>query len=403
MPYDVDALRAHFPSLQSGLAHFDGPGGTQAPREVGEAMARTLTGPLSNRGGLAVSETNANDAVAAFRGAYADLLGGSPRGVVHGRSATQLTYDFSRHLAKQWGPGDEVVVTRLDHDANVSPWVQAAAAAGAQVRWIDFDPKTSEVDLDSVQQAIGDRTRVVAVTAASNLLGTKPPVRRIADAAHAVEALVYVDGVHYTAHQFVDVAELGADFFVCSPYKFLGPHCGVLVADPALLETLAPDKLEPSTDDVPERFEFGTLPYEALAGATAAVDFLAAINRGDTDARRERLRSSLHAVDAHELALRQRVEHGLEELGAEVVLHSRAADRTPTLLVTFPGRRSLEAARFLAERDVLAPAGWFYAHQASLRLGLDDTAALRIGLAPYTSEEDVSRLLDGLREFVSSD
>ncbi|HET8598938.1 MAG TPA: cysteine desulfurase-like protein [Segeticoccus sp.] len=401
MSYDVEALRAHFPSLQSGLAHFDGPGGTQTPREVGEAIARVLTGPLSNRGRVGVSEVNADDAVTAFRAAYADFLGASPRGVVYGRSATQLTYDFSRHLAKGWGGGDEVVVSRLDHDANVSPWVQAAAAAGARVRWIDFDPQTAEVDLGSVTEAITDRTRVVALTAASNLLGTKPPVRRIADAAHAAGALVYVDGVHYSAHQFVDVAELGADFFVCSPYKFLGPHCAVLAAAPELLESLTPDKLEPSTNEVPERFEFGTLPYEIMAGATAAVEVLAALAPGDATERREQLRSSLHAVDRHELRLRQVVEAGLCDLGGEAVLHSRAADRTPTLLVTFPGRRSLDAYHFLAERKVLAPADWFYAHQASLRLALDDSHALRIGLAPYTSDEDVARLLEGLADFVA--
>ncbi|HEX5510833.1 MAG TPA: cysteine desulfurase-like protein [Actinomycetales bacterium] len=401
MTFDVDALRSSFPSLESGWAHFDGPGGTQTPRQVGEAIAQTLTGPLSNRGTVSLSERNAEDSVAAFRGAFADLLGMPAKGIVYGRSATQITYDFSRHLAKRWGPGDEIVVTRLDHDSNVSPWVQAAAAVGAEVRWIDFDPKTSEIDLDSAELAITDRTRLVAVTAASNLIGTKLPVRHIADMAHEVGALVYVDGVHYTAHQFVDVPALGADFFVCSPYKFLGPHCAVLAAAPELLETITPDKLEPSTNDVPECFEFGTLPYEVMAGATAAVDFLADIAPGDAVGRRDRLRASFEAVDAHELRLRRVIESGLEDLGPQVELHSRAADRTPTLLVTFPGRRAEEAYRFLGERRVQAPAGWFYAHQASLRLGLDDTHALRIGLAPYNNEDDVTRLLDGLRDFLA--
>ena len=281
MLYDVAELRSHFPGLASGIAHFDGPGGTQAPRQVGEAMATTLTAPLSNRGTIGASERNAERAVAEFRSAYADLLGVSPRGIVHGRSATQLNYDFSRALAKTWRPGEEVVVTRLDHDANVRPWVQAAAAGGLTVRWIDFDPETSEVIWESVEEAITPRTRLVALTGASNLIGTKPPVRAIADAAHAVGALIHVDGVHYTAHEPVDVVALGADILVCSPYKFLGPHCGVLAADPELLESIHPDKLLPSTDVVPERFELGTLPYEALAGATAAVDFLAAIAPGD--------------------------------------------------------------------------------------------------------------------------
>ncbi|WP_434994608.1 cysteine desulfurase-like protein [Arthrobacter sp. Ld5] len=402
MTLDIAAFRAHFPALLTGTAYFDGPGGTQTPTAVGAAIADAITGPLSNRGPGTGSESNAEAAVGGFRAAMADLLGAQPRGVVHGRSATQLTYDFSRHLAKTWQPGDEVVVSRLDHDSNIRPWVQAAAGAGATVRWIDFDPDTAEIDDASVAAAITERTKLVAITAASNLLGTRPPVRRIADTAHTAGALVYVDGVHHTAHAAVDVKALGADFFTCSPYKFLGPHCGVLVAEPDLLESLQPDKLLPSTNEVPERFEFGTLPYEILAGVTAAVDFLAAIAPGDATGRRARLLASAHAVDGHELALRSRLEAGLADLGDAVTLHSRARDRTPTLLVTFPDRSSANAYRFLAERNILAPAGSFYAYEAFRRLDLEDTAALRIGLAPYNDDDDVDRLLAALSEFTAS-
>ncbi|RXZ39560.1 aminotransferase class V-fold PLP-dependent enzyme, partial [Agromyces binzhouensis] len=221
------------------------------------------------------SAQRADDAVAEFRDAVADLTGADPRGVVHGRSATQLVYDFSRHLSRGWGPGDEVVVTRLDHDSNVRPWVQAAERAGATVRWVAFDPATGELPVEAVASALNERTRLVAVTAASNLIGTMPDLTSIAAAVHAVDALLFVDGVHHAAHHLPDVRALGADFLTCSPYKFLGPHCGLLVADPALLEAIAPDKLLPATDAVPERFEFGTLPYELLAGVTAAVDVLA--------------------------------------------------------------------------------------------------------------------------------
>lgn len=400
MSLDVAALRDHFPALRSGIAHFDGPGGSQTPRQVGAAIAATLTGPLSNRGHAVASEANAEAAIAEFREAYADLLGVAPDGIVYGRSATQITYDMSRALAKQWRPGDQVVVSRLDHDCNVRPWIQAAEAAGAVVRWIDFDPATSEIDSASVRAAIGERTRLVAVTAASNLLGTKPPVRAIADAAHAVGALVYVDGVHYAAHEFVDVGALGADLFVCSPYKVLGPHCGVLAAAPELLASMWPDKLLPSTDTVPERFELGTLPYEVMAGAAAAVDFLAAIAPGTAVGRRARLRASLHAVDEHELRLRRALEAGLAELGPDVVLHSRAADRTPTLLLTLPGRRTWDAYEFLAGLNVLAPAGSFYAYEPFRRLALDDENGLRLGVAPYTDDSDVARVLDGLAAFL---
>jgi cysteine desulfurase family protein (TIGR01976 family) len=277
--------------------------------------------------------------------------------------------------------------------------VQAAESAGATVRWIDFDPRTGEADLDSVAAAITTATRVVAITGASNLIGTIPPHKVIADLAHAVGALVYVDAVHYAAHEFVDPTALGADLVVCSPYKFLGPHCGVLGADPAVLDQLWPDKLLPSTTVVPERFELGTLPYETLAGATAAVDFLAAIAPGDATSRRERLRNSFAAVDAHERALRQRLEEGLAALPG-VVLHSRAQHRTPTLLVSMPGRATREAYEFLATRGVLAPAGQFYAYEPFRRLGLDDETGLRLGLAPYSTADDVDRVLSGLAEFL---
>ncbi|GGN92738.1 cysteine desulfurase-like protein [Actinoplanes lobatus] len=400
MSIDVTALRAHFPSLEGGLAFFDGPGGTQTPRPVAGAIAATLTGPLSNRGAVSVSELNAERAVAEFRAAYADLLGVPADGVVYGRSATQLIYDFSRHLAKTWRPGDEIVVSRLDHDSNVRPWIQAAERSGVTVRWIEIDPGTAELDLDSYQRALSSRTRLVAVTAASNVLGTVPPLRRIADAAHEVGALVHVDGVHYAAHHLVDVAALGADLFVCSPYKFLGPHCGVLAADPALLATLRPDKLVPSPDTVPERFEFGTLPYEMLAGATAAVDFLAAIDPGTAAGRRERLAHSLRSVHEHETALRGRVEAGLRGLGDQVTVHSTAIDRTPTLLMNFDGRDARQAQVFLAGRDVLAPAGSFYAHEPFAALKLT-APALRVGLAAYNTAGEVDRLLYGLTAWLS--
>ncbi|MEU8657929.1 cysteine desulfurase-like protein [Actinoplanes philippinensis] len=400
MSLDVTALRAQFPSLDTGLAFFDGPGGTQTPRPVADAIVATMTGPLSNRGAVSVSERHAEQSVAEFRAAYADLLGVPAGGIVHGRSATQLTYDFSRHLAATWRPGDEVVVSRLDHDSNVRPWIQAAERAGATVRWIDFDTTTGELDLASVERALSSRTRLVAVTAASNVLGTVPPVRRIADLVHAAGALLYVDGVHYAAHRLVDVSALGADLFVCSPYKFLGPHCGVLAASPELLETIRPDKLVPSTDAVPERFEFGTLPYEMLAGATAAVDFLAGIVPGTDGTRRDRLARSLAAVHEHETALRQRLEAGLRELGDVVTLYSGAVDRTPTSLMNFAGREARAAQIFLAERDVLAPAGSFYAYEPFVALKLD--AALRVGLAPYNTAEEIDRLIGGLNEWTAA-
>jgi cysteine desulfurase family protein (TIGR01976 family) len=277
--------------------------------------------------------------------------------------------------------------------------VLAAEAAGATVRWAGFDRETGELTPDDVSEVLTDRTRLVAVTGASNLLGTRPPLAEIARQAHAAGALFAVDGVHLTAHVPVDVAASGADFFTCSPYKFLGPHCGILAGRPALLEGLHPAKVLPSPDAVPERFELGTLPYELLAGTTAAVDFLAGLDPAGTRTRRDRLLASMAAVEAHEDALRARLEAGLARLPG-VRVWSRAAVRTPTVLLTFDGREPAEAYRFLAERGVNAPAGNFYAIEACRWLGLGDGGGLRAGLAPYTDEDDVDRLLAGLAEFV---
>lgn len=401
LTFDVGALRAQIPALRAGLAHFDGPGGTQMPAPVVAAIAGALESPLSVRGSVAPGEVNAETLVREFRRAMADLLGAHPSGIVFGRSATQLTYDFSRTLAKDWAPGDEIVVSRLDHDANIRPWLQAAQSAGAVVRWADFDPETGELPPSAVGDLLTERTRLVAVTAASNLIGTIPDVPAIARLVHRAGALLHVDGVHYAAHAFVDLAELGADLFVCSPYKFLGPHHGVLAASTDLLETLRPDKLLPSTDLVPERFELGTLPYELLAGTRAAVDLLAGLGSGPAEGRRARLRSALESIDRHERELRDLTESGLAALDG-VTVHSRAGQRTPTLLLTFDGRDAAEAYHFLAERGVHAPAGSFYALEASRHLGLGDTGGLRVGLAPYNDQGDVARLLDGLAEFLKS-
>jgi cysteine desulfurase family protein (TIGR01976 family) len=396
MTLDVAAARARFPSLTAGAAYFDGPGGSQTPDTVARAVRDTLVSPIANRGSITRAEQNAEAVVQSARSAMADLLGADPGGIVFGRSMTQLTFDMARTLAKTWSARDEVVVSRLDHDANVRPWMIAAETAGATVRWTDFDPVTTELTVDHVADQLSERTRLVALTGASNLLGTRPDLSAVAELVHRAGALLYVDGVHLTAHAGIDVLALGADLFACSPYKFFGPHCGVLAASPDLLDDLHPDKLLPSTDAVPERFELGTLPYELLAGTTAAVEFIAGL-AGTTGNRRQRILTSMHAVAQHEDALRQRIERILVDLDT-ITVHSRARHRTPTLLLTFADRTPHDAYRFLADLDVNAPAGTFYAYEPARRLGLDD-GGLRIGLAPYTSDSDVDRLLDGLTKF----
>lgn len=293
-----------------------------------------------------------------------------------------------------------MVVTRLDHDSNIRPWIQAAEAAGATVRWADFDPESGKLRPEHLEAVLSERTRLVAVTAASNLIGTRPDLPALAAVTHEVGGLFHVDAVHYASHAAVDLAALGADTLVCSPYKFLGPHLGVLTGRAELLESLRPDKLLPSSDAVPERFELGTLPYELLAGASAAVDFLADLDVGTRGSRRERLIASFEALEEHEEVLRQRMERGLADLGG-VTLYSRAERRTPTLLFTVEGRSPAEISRHLADHGIDAPAGSFYALEASRRLGLGDTGGVRVGLAPYSSAEDVERLLTALKSVVS--
>ncbi|MFF0147839.1 cysteine desulfurase family protein (TIGR01976 family) [Amycolatopsis sulphurea] len=397
MAYDVNAIRKHFPALAGGAAHFDGPGGSQVPRQVGEAVAATLCAAIANRGTITAAERRADGVVHEARQAGADLLGARPEGVVFGRSMTQLTYDFSRALAKNWQPGDEIVVTRLDHDANIRPWLQAAEARGVTVRWADFDLETGELPLSAISALLSDRTRLVAVTAASNLLGSRPDIPAITAAAREAGALSYVDGVHLTPHSPVDVAALGADFYACSAYKFLGPHLGLLAAAPELLETLRPDKLLPSTDAVPERFELGTLPYELLAGATAAVDFLAGLVPG-TGSRRARLTQSLTELEAYETAMLTRLDKGLAELPRVVRYGSPTRARTPTVLFTVTGTTPTAVYEHLATRGINAPAATFYAIECSRHLGLGDTGAVRAGIAPYTTAAEVDRLLAAVGE-----
>jgi cysteine desulfurase family protein (TIGR01976 family) len=396
MVLDVARVRSSFPALDQGVAYFDGPGGTQVPREVAQAMAEAMTSGLSNRGTVTAAERRADSVVAGARSAVADLLGCTPGGVVFGRSMTQVTFDLARALAKQWGRRDEVLVTRLDHDANIRPWVLAAEAVRATVRWADFDPETGDLGVEDIAAQLSPNTRLVAVTGASNLLGSRPDVAAIAAEVHAAGALLYVDGVHLTPHAPVSVGDLGADFYACSPYKFLGPHHGVVVADPALLDEIHPDRLLPSTDAVPERFELGTLPYEVLAGTTAAVDFLAGL-ASDAPERRARVLESMQAVEDHEDRLFAALLRGLCSMDA-VTVYGTPKHRTPTVLFSVAGHPSDEVYQHLARLDVNAPAGSFYALEASRWIGLGDRGAVRAGVAPYTNDEDVQRLLDGVAE-----
>jgi cysteine desulfurase family protein (TIGR01976 family) len=395
---DVSAVRADFPALAEGLAHFDGPGGTQVPSAVSDAVAAAMRSALSNRHGPFPSSRRADGLVDAARAAVADLVGGDAAGVVLGQSMTANTYVMAGALAKTWRPGDEVVLSRLDHDADIRPWVQAAARADAVVRWADVDPATAELPTEQYDRLVTERTRLVALTAASNAVGTRPDVRTIADRAHAVGAVVHVDGVHATPHLPTDVGELGADLYATSAYKWYGPHVGCIVGDPALLERLHPDKLLPSSDAVPDRFEHGTPSFAAHAGVAAAVEWIAGHGQGAT--RRERVVSAMTAIADAEARVFARLLDGLAALDG-VTLVGAPARRTPTVAFTVEGRSPQSVSEALGERGIAVWAGNYYALELMTALGLEDTGgAVRAGVVCYTSEDEVDRLLTAVREIL---
>ena len=400
MSFNADLIRKDFPSLASGIAYFDGPGGSQTPSVVGEAIAKAITQPLSNRGANTISEKNADDYVIRYRQAVADLLNCDPKGVVYGRSWTQLIYDFSRSISKSWSAGDEIILSELDHDSNIRPWVQAAEAHGVTVKWARVDKQSGELPVTAVTSLLTAKTRFVAVTGACNTLGTKPDIYEIGSAVKKSGALFLVDGVHLTPHAVIDFKNMPADFYGFSSYKILGPHCASFVASPALLETLSNDKLLPSTMVVPERFEFGTLPYELMAGVSASIDYLTTLDDQATGTRRERLVKSLTSLEEYEQSLFDYMVKALTNLPG-ITIYSKAKHHTPTAYFNFKGVDAASLYKFMATKKVNLPAHNFYALEVSRALGLGDTGAVRAGLAPYSTKDDVDRLIAGLEEYLA--
>jgi cysteine desulfurase family protein (TIGR01976 family) len=394
--WDVGRVRALYPALTDGYAYLDGAAGTQVPAAVIEAIAGAYRAGIGNVGGAFPASGRSEAILAGCRQAVADLIGGEPDGVVLGPNMTTLTYRLANALAAGWSPGDELVVSRLDHDANVRPWLQAAARAGAVVRWAEVDLATGELPAGQYEGLVGERTRLVAVSAASNVLGTRPDVAAICATAHAAGALTYVDGVHAAAHGPVDAPALGADFYATSAYKWSGPHIGAVVADPALLETIRPDKLASSSDTVPERFEQGTSPFADFAGVAAAVDHLASLDPAAAGSRRERVLASMGAAEAYELELFRVLLGGLEAMG-HVTTYGKAARRTATAYFTVAGHDPRRVAEHLAARRVNVWNGHNYAWELTGALAIRDAgSAVRVGLVHYNDRSDVDRLLEGV-------
>jgi len=397
-------VRALYPALADGHAYLDGAAGTQVPVSVVAAIAAAYREGFGNLGGAFPASRRADAIVAHARAAVADLVGATPGGVVFGPSATALAYRIADALSRGWTAGDDIVVSRLDHDSNVRPWIQAAGRAGVDVKWAEVDLVTGELPVAQYADLIGPRTRLVAVTAASNAIGTRPDVAAIAGLAHAAGALCYVDGVHATPHAPVDMAGLGADFYTTSAYKWSGPHLAALAADPELLETVWPDKLAPSSNAVPWRFERGTLPFADLAGVTAAVEHLAALapqvasGAGAALAsRRDRVLASMKVVEAYEAGLFARLLGGLSELG-HVTLYGKAARRAPTAFFSVAGVAPRAVAEHLAAQGVNVWDGDNYAYELCTALGLEPDGAVRAGLVHYNDAADVDRLLAGLAD-----
>ncbi len=384
-------------SLADGFVHVDGAAGSLVPYSVASAVGNTMRTAVANRGGPFPASALAEELVHAGRSAIADLVGAVPGGVVLGPNMTSLTYTMSRALAKSWQLGDEIIVSRLDHDANIRPWLQAARSAGVTVRWAEVDIETCELPEWQYDDLLNERTRLVAVTAASNAVGTRPEIAEIARRAHDVGALMYVDAVHAAPHVPLDIAELGADLLAVSPYKFCGPHLGAVTADPKLLAGLEPDKLIASPDRVPERFETGTPPFELYAGLAATADYLADLIPTE-GTRRQRILASMRAAEAYEQELFIQLEFGVRAMSHVTILGS-APRRTPTLSITVRGRHPREVNEFLAERGICAWDGDYYAAELFEALGVNaEGGAVRIGLLHYNTATEVDHILGALAD-----
>jgi len=394
-------IRPHFPALDRRhngrpVAYFDGPGGTQVPRQVVEAMNDYLYRHNANTHWAFPTSRETDSAIARARQVFADFLNASPQDVSFGANMTTLTFHLARALGRRWGPGDEIVVTELDHHANIDPWRALERERGVTIRVARMIPETGRLDADDLRRQISERTRLVAVGAASNALGTINDVAEVARMAHDAGALAFVDAVHYAPHRLVDVRAMGCDFLACSAYKFYGPHIGVFYGRHDLLQDLDVPKLQPAPDTAPERLETGTQNHEGIVGAAAAVEFLTSLADGPD--RRSRLQNAFSALHERGVALTEMLWSGLSEIES-VRLYGPAASerRTPTVSFTVDGVPSTEVCRRLADLGLFASNGDFYAMTVAERLGLAREGLVRIGCACYTTEGEIERLLEGVR------
>lgn len=412
---DLANIRSQFPSLaQTVNGHpavfFDGPGGTQVPQRVIDAISDYLRRDNANSGGNYPTSRRTDAMIAAAREAMADFFHCAADEVVFGQNMTSLTFAFSRAIGRELGPGDEILVTRLDHDANVSPWLAMAEERGVTVRWAEIHDEDCTLDLADLASKINENTKLVAVGYASNAVGTLNPVKAITRLAHAAGALAFIDAVHYTPHGLIDVAALDCDFLVCSTYKFFGPHMGVLYGKREHLQRMRPYKVRPLTDAVPFRWEFGTLNHECIAGITACVDYIADTGRHarpDVADRRGAIVAAYEVIHEHESKLLRRAVEGLSKIpGAKIygiTDPARFNERCATLAVRIDGHSPLQLATKLGELGFFTWDGNYYALNLTEHLDVEKSGGfLRIGLVHYNTLEEVDRMLAALRDIVGT-
>jgi cysteine desulfurase family protein (TIGR01976 family) len=401
-PLDIEAIRARFPALDrrehgQPVAYLDGPGGTQVPKAVIDAMNSVLTEGVSNIGGDFGASHLAEETTHRGREAMADFFNADPSEISFGQNMTSITFALSRALARTWSPGDAIVVTSLDHDANFTPWVRAAEDAGAEVRVAHFDSGTGQLDPAAIADLLDDRVRLVATCVASNAIGTLVDVTAVAEMAHAAGAVVYLDAVHAGPHHLVDVRSIDCDFLVASAYKFFGPHIGILYGKLDRLAELDFYKVRPAPSDPPDKLETGTQSFESIAGVTAAIDYLAGLGEGSN--RRARLVEGYRRIREHESTLSSRFIEGVAGLDRVTIHGAPAADdrRVSTFALSVDGISPTEAASRLSALGLYVWSGHYYALNAIERLGFLEAGGLvRIGFVHYNTADEVDRALGGL-------
>ncbi len=415
MSFPIERVRAQFPSLTitdggTPRIYLDNPAGTQVPQRVADAAARCLIETNANLGGYFVTSRLAEETIESARTQMMHFLGAaSTREIIVGPSMTSLTFRLSRALARRLQPGDEIVVTRMDHDGNISPWLAAAADRGLTIKWLDYDPQSWRIEPEALERVLTPRTRIVALNYASNLTGSINDMRALVARVHAAGALAYVDAVQFAPHGFVDVAQLDCDFLACSSYKFFGPHLGIVYGRESLLEDLEAYKVRPATNDLPWRFELGTPQielYAALGATIAYYEWLGEAVGAAGDAR-AKIRAAFSASIQWEDDLAQRLIAGLQRLGNTTIFGitdpESAAHRVPTVSFVHEHLSTDEIAKALAERNIFVWSGNNYALELVRSLGLnEDAGVVRIGAAHYNTPDEIDRTLEALEDYVRS-